>query len=307
MSKVHWLALSSVPGVGGVTAKKLIGRFGDIEAVFDTPDEDLLTVPRVTPDMVARLRAISLESLEEELASLGEEGIQVFTWDDEEYPANLRPTDDSPPVLFVSGDVRPEDERAVAIVGTREPTPSAVERAETIARELAARGWTIVSGLALGIDTAAHRGALKADEGRTLAVLGSGLRTIHPRENARLAEEIICRGALLSEFHPNSPPRGQNLMARDRIVSGLSRAVIVVEAGEKSGSLDTAAKARRQGRPVWAVPGSPGTDLLIKNGQAKSLDFPVVDWDRFSQGLPPTIDTPARDEGVQGQNQLSLF
>jgi DNA processing protein len=120
----------------------------------------------------------------------------------------------------------------------------------------------------LGIDSAAHRGALLADGGRTLAVLGSGMRTIHPRENILLAEEIATRGALISEFLPNTPPRGQNLMARDRIISGLSLAVIVMEAGLKSGTLDTAAKAQRQGRAVFAVPGSPGTDALLSAGAA---------------------------------------
>jgi DNA processing protein len=155
---------------------------------------------------------------------------------------------------------------------------------------LAARDLTIVSGLALGIDTAGHRGAVET--GRTFGVLGSGIRFIHPKENVELAESIIRCGAILSELHPNTPPKGQNLMARDRIISGLSKAVIVIEAGEKSGSLDTAAKALKQGRSVYAVPGSPGTDQLIAGG-AHRVNPAVIDFDHwveeFSQSSTSSI------------------
>jgi len=284
MAKVHWLALSAVSGVGGVTVRRLVDSLGSVEAIFDAPDEDLLAVPRVTPEIVARLRAISPDALEAELASLADEGLQVVTWDDSDYPENLRLAHDAPPVLFARGELLPEDAQAVAIVGTRQASASAAALAHALSRELAGRGITVVSGLALGIDTAAHRGALEADGGRTLAVLGSGLRSIHPRENVSLAREIVRRGALLSELHPNTPPRGQNLMARDRILSGLSLAVIVVEAQEKSGSLDTAAKARKQGRLLLAVPGSPGTDALLAQG-AEQLDPEVADMDQLSESI----------------------
>jgi len=284
MTKAHWLALSTVSGIGGVTVRRLVESVGSVEAIFDAPDEQLLAVPRVTPDVIARLRAVSLDALEEELASLADEGLQVVTWDDADYPENLRPVNDAPPVLFVRGELLAEDAQAVAIVGTRQATPRAAALAEMLARELAGRGLTVVSGLALGIDTAAHRGALEAESGRTLAVLGSGLRSIHPRENIPLAKTIVRRGALLSELHPNTPPRGQNLMARDRILSGLSRAVIVVEAQEKSGSLDTAAKARRQGRLLFAVPGSPGTEALLAQG-AERLEPEMADLNLFSERI----------------------
>ncbi len=271
MSTVHWLALIMLPGIGGVTARKLAERFGGVEDVWEASDEELLAVPRITPEVVRQLRALSLDDLERELESLSDSGLRIITWDDDDYPANLRHVGDAPALLFVRGDVLPEDDRAVAIVGTREPTPRAVRLAEKLAGELAGRDLTVVSGLALGIDTAAHRGALQAPDGRTLAVLGSGLNSIHPRENVQLAERIAGRGALLSELLPNTPPRGPSLMARDRIISGLSLAVVVVEAGEKSGSLDTAARAHRQGRLVLAVPGSPGTELLLSQG-AERLD-----------------------------------
>lgn len=299
MPEVHWLALSTVPGIGGVTARRLVERFGRVEAIWDAPDEELGRVPRITPEVIARLRAVSLDALEAELLALAEEGLDVVTWDDARYPARLREIDDAPLLLFVRGELRPEDAQAVAIVGTRWPTPQAAALAETLAYELAQRGFTIVSGLALGIDTAAHRGALRAEGGRTLAVLGSGLRAIHPRENVSLAEAITRRGALLSELHPNTPPRGPNLMARDRIVSGLSQAVVVVAAGEKSGSLDTAARAQRQGRLVFAIPGSPGTDALLSS-YAQPLDPQGTDIERLAQRLS------AASAAAQ-PTQLSLF
>jgi len=278
MSKVHWLALSMTPGIGGATARKLVESFGSIEAAFDAPDEELLQIPRVTAAIVEGLHAVSLEALEYELTSMDDEGVSVLTWDDDDYPANLRRASDSPPLLFVRGGLSAADENAVAIVGTREPATASAALAETLARGLAERGLAIVSGLALGIDTAAHLGALQADGGRTLAVLGSGLRVIHPRENSSLAEDIMNHGALLSEFHPGAPPSGPNLMARDRVVSGLSQAVIIVEADLKSGSMDTAAKARHQGRLVFAVPGSPGTDELLSAG-ATPLNPEDIDLD----------------------------
>lgn len=280
MTTVHWLALTTLSGLGGVTARKLLDRFGDVESIFAASADELTTIPRLTAPMAEQLLVAPIEQLESELLSLNDEGIDLLTWDDDRFPDYLRALSDAPMVLFVRGAFKKDDTQAVAIVGTREPSPVAVEAATTLGRELAARGLTIVSGLALGVDTAAHRGAIDSDGGRTLAVLGSGIRFIHPKENTELAEEIVSNGALLSELHPNTPPRGPQLMARDRIISGLSRAVIVVEAGEKSGSLDTAAKAKKQGRAVYAVPGSAGTEQLLTGGarrlQMKSLDFDAL-------------------------------
>jgi DNA processing protein len=300
MSKVHWLALSTLQGVGSVTVRKLIERFGSVEAIFDAPDADLLCVPRITAEVVARLRAISLNDLEVELTSLVDEGLQVITWDDAIYPVNLKQVQNAPPLLFMRGELQERDAQAVAIVGTRQPTSQADRLAEMLARELAARGLTIVSGLAVGIDTAAHRGALQAKNGRTLAVLGSGLRAIHPHQNISLAEEIVQHGALFSELAPNTRVRGANLMARDRIVSGLSLAVIVVEAKEKSGSLDTANRALRQERLLFAVPGSPGTDALLASG-AKALQPQAIDFDGLGQCISQ------RALGNNQTQQLSLW
>ncbi|MGQ9684494.1 MAG: DNA-processing protein DprA, partial [Anaerolineae bacterium] len=239
MAASHWLALSRIGRIGGVTARHLLRRFGSVQAVFAAEDDELLMVPRLTAEMVARLRDADLESYVRELAELAADGIRVLTWDDPDYPANLAPVPDAPPLLYLRGTLRPErDGAAVAIVGTRTPSDRAISQAEELAAALAGRGVTIVSGLALGIDTAAHRGALRAG-GRTIAVPGSGLGAIHPVSNRPLAEQIARAGALLSELPPLARPSGPSLMARDRIVSGLSRVLIVVEAAEESGSVDT--------------------------------------------------------------------
>jgi DNA processing protein len=236
-------------------------------------------VPRIGEKTLRAIRAVRLEQVEAELLSLEDEGISMLVWDDEDYPANLRAAADAPPLLFVRGTVLPEDARAVAIVGTRTPSSRGLENAHITAAALAVRGLTVISGLALGVDTAAHTGTLEAG-GRTLAVLGSGLRAIHPRSNAELAERIAVSGALLSELHPNTPVRGSQLMARDRIISGLSRAVVVVEARLESGSLDTARHAREQERPLFAIPGSPGCDALLQ-AEAHLLVPDETGWDRI--------------------------
>jgi DNA processing protein len=259
--------------------RRLLKRFGDAEAVFEAPDEALLTVSRIGEKTLRAIRTVRLEQVKAELLSLEDEGIDVLVWDDEDYPVNLRAAADAPPLLFVRGTVLPEDARAVAIVGTRTPSSRGLENAHITAAALTARGLTVVSGLALGVDTAAHTGALEAG-GRTLAVLGSGLRPIHPRSSAELAERIAVSGALLSELHPNTPIRGSQLMARDRTISGLSRAVVVVEARLESGSLDTARRAQGQGRPLFAIPGSPGCDALLQAG-AHLLVPDETGWDKI--------------------------
>ncbi len=300
MSKAHWLALSMVSGIGGATLRRLIEQFGHIEAVFEASGADLIQVPRVTSAIAERIKAISLPQIEDELLSLYEEGLAVLTLEDDDYPANLRPLSDAPALLFVRGELSPDDEQAVAIVGARQPTEASLALAETLGRELARHGLTIVSGLALGIDTAAHRGALAAQEGCTLAILGSGLRVIHPRRNVALSEEIAARGALLSELHPNTPPHARQLMARDRIISGLARAVIVVEAGQKSGSLDTAIRGRKQERLIFAIGGSPGTEELLSTGatplpaDSAAIDFEELSWRIKAHPLPGRPDAVIR-------------
>lgn len=300
MSKSHWLALASISGLGGATTKKLIDQFGDVESIFDASDEQLTTIPRFTETMAEQLRAVSPEKYEDEIYALAEQEIDVLTWDDARFPKRLRELKDAPVLLFVRGALKPADENAVAVVGTRAPTQAAAALATTLARELALRGLTVVSGLASGIDTAAHVGALDAEDGRTIALLGSGIRVIHPRENTELAERIAQHGAVLSEFMPNTPPRGPQLMARDRLISGASRAVIVVEASTKSGSLDTAERGRKQGRLVYAVPGSAGTEGLLKGG-ARRLEPDAIDFDALSDEIyAHTIESEKPAAPAQG-------
>jgi DNA processing protein len=284
MSKSHWLALASLSGLGGATAKKLLEEFGDVESIFDATDEQLLEIPRVTETMIESLRALNPDKYEQEIYALAEDEIDLLTWDDARFPKQLRALKDAPVVVFVRGGIKKGDENAVAIVGTRAASEGAIKIATTLAYELALRGLCVVSGLALGIDTAAHVGALDAEDGRTIAVLGSGIRMIHPRENAELAERVASHGALLSELMPNAPPRWPQLMARDRLISGLSRAVIVVEASQKSGSMDTAERARKQGRLVYAVPGSEGTEGLLKGG-ARRLEVDGIDFDKLADEM----------------------
>ena len=303
MSKAHWFALASLSSLGGATAKKLIEQCGDIESVFEATDEQLLAVPRVTETMVDGLRNLHPEKFEDEIYALAQDEIDILTWEDARFPKELRDLKDAPVILFARGALTKSDENAVAIVGTRAPSEASMKLAATVARELALRGLCVVSGLAMGIDTAAHAGALDAEDGRTIAVLGSGIRVIHPRENAELAERIAHHGALLSELMPNTPPRGPQLMARDRIISGLSRAVIVAEASTNSGSLDTAERARKQGRLVYAVPGSAGTDGLLKGG-ALRLDEDALDFDALAEAIYAAHSNATKPSSLQ---QGTLF
>ena len=268
MSKAHYLALGGIAGVGGVTARKLLDRFGTLASAFEADDDELLSVARVTPDIVRGMREADLDGLDASIEALGDEGVRILTWEDDDYPANLLEAKDSPYLLYSVGDLLPEDNLAAAVIGSRECSSASIDAAHAIAEGLAEQGVTVVSGLAVGIDSAGHRGALAARKGRTIAVLGCGLKNIHPRENSQMAWEIAERGAVVTEYAPNVSVRGPQLMARDRIISGLSRAVVVVEAGLQSGSMDTAERARKQDRFLFAVPGSPGTDALIRSGAA---------------------------------------
>jgi len=291
MNTSYWLALTFTPGIGSVTARKLIDRFGDIESIFAASPEEIASIPRISLSIAQGLLSTPIEQLEAELLSLNVEGIDVLTWDDDQYPANLIALKDAPCVLFFRGAILPADHQAVGIVGTRQPSERAADFAQTLGRELAERGLTVISGLAEGVDTSAHRGALTSPKGRTIAVLGSGIRVIHPQSNTQLAEQIVPQGALLSELHPNTPPRGPQLMARDRIISGLSRAVIVVEADVKSGSLDTAARAKKQKRPVYAIPGSSGTDDLLKE-DARQILPDRINFDILAEEI---LNSPVRN------------
>lgn len=305
MSKVHWYGLSRLPGIGGATLSKLLDRFGNAESVFAATDNQLLQVRRVTERTVAALRALSLEAIEEELASLAADGIGILTWKDTAYPSQLLQIGSPPPILYIRGRLEAQDRNSVAIVGTRSPRSGSARLAQVLASQLAKAGITVVSGLAKGVDTSAHTGALETPAGRTIAVLGSGLNAIHPRENERLAMRIAQQGALLSEVGPDVRARGTQLMARDRIISGLSRAVVVVEANLESGSLDTARKAQKQRRLLYAFPGSPGTDNLLEEG-ARQLKPNQIDYEDLIHAIQRPLHRQRSDDETARQLSLDL-
>jgi len=266
-----------VKGIGSVRLRTLLDAFGDAQQAW-TASSQALRQAGLSDKLVEnleRLRAdVSLEGVWEDIQA---QGIEVLTWQDDGYPTRLRDLDNAPPVLYLRGAITPDDDWAVAIVGTRRATSYGRQVTERIARELAHNGVTVVSGMARGIDGVAHRAALDAG-GRTLAVLGSGVDRIYPPEHRRLAEDIISRGALVSDYPPGTPPDGRNFPPRNRIIAGLSLATVVVEAGRRSGALITSDFALEQGREVFAVPGnviapqSRGTNRLIQQGAHPLLD-----------------------------------
>ncbi|MGE4357560.1 MAG: DNA-processing protein DprA [Candidatus Omnitrophota bacterium] len=268
------IILNSVEGMGFLKLKRLKETFGSFGKISALSEEELSKVESITKNLAAKIKKAFKEfNLQRELRLIKEHKINLLSFEDDNYPKNLKEIYDPPYLLYMQGELREKDSNALAIVGSRLASYYGLTLAEKFSYLLASRGITIVSGLARGIDTQAHKGALKA-RGRTLAVLGAGLVNIYPEENKKLAEEIIKNnnGALLSEFPLEYPPLKQNFPRRNRIISGLSKGVIVVEAGEKSGALITADFALEQGREVFAVPGkidsptSRGTHSLIKQG-----------------------------------------
>lgn len=246
----YWAALSSIRGVGPKTVQALVSQFGSPEKALSASIIEIARTPRLNPRLASEIVGVrrKLAGLEKFIAQVSKAGIDVLCPDSCEYPHLLKLIEDFPPILYRKGAGLPEDEATVAIVGTRFPTSKGIEVAERIAVELARRGFVVVSGLARGIDTAAHRGALKVG-GRTSAVIGSGLKMVYPPENCQLAGNICSNGAILSECHPNEVASGQRLIQRNRIISGLSLGVILVE--PRSGALNTAERALEQGRCVF--------------------------------------------------------
>jgi len=267
----YWIALRAVEEVGCVGYRALLAAFSSPRAVFSAPARSLQTVSGIGPKTADHIRSFSnWRMAEREVTLAAKHGVAVVTCEDPRYPRNLLNIYDYPPFLYVKGSLV-SDEVCVAIVGSRLASVYGRYVTEKISRELALKGLTVVSGLARGIDAAAHRGAL-AGKGRTIAVLGCGLDVVYPPENEELAQAIAANGALVTEFPFGTPPNAPNFPSRNRIISGLSLGVVVVEAGEKSGSLITARIAAEQGRSVFAVPGaieaagSRGTNRLIKQG-----------------------------------------
>jgi DNA processing protein len=266
-----WVALNLVKGIGAARMRMLLDAFGSAETAWNASQPELEAA-----GLNARLAQTVLQTRQSGQAEavwgiIERQHIQVITWDDPTYPTRLNEIANPPPVLYVRGALTAADSFAVGIVGTRRATPYGRQAAEQLSRELAGAGLAIVSGLARGIDAAAHQAALNAG-GRTLAVLGSGVDQIYPPEHRRMAEAIAEQGAVISDYPPGTGPEAANFPPRNRLIAGLSLGVIVVEAGEKSGALITADFAVEQGRMVFAVPGpiyapqSRGTNLLIQHG-----------------------------------------
>lgn len=271
-AQLYWLALHLVPGLGTRNALKLIRQYGDPERIFHASLSELRACGELPLAVAESIHSgITFEDASAEADKAGAVGAQIITFSDPRYPQRLKEIFDPPILLYARGRVELLNSHHVAVVGTRRPTPYGRAVAQKLSRELARTGLTIVSGLARGIDTCAHQGALEAD-GSTVAVLGNGVDVAYPRENSKLMDQIAERGLVLSEFSLSSTAFPQNFPIRNRIISGLGYAVLVIEGAQYSGSLITARLALEQGREVMAVPGnitskpSWGPNLLIKDG-----------------------------------------
>ncbi len=270
--KKELILLNMVPGLGCIRLKALIDELGDPCNIFKAPVKKLKSIRGISTQIAEAIKgAYSDYNVDKEAELITRTGVKVITLFDKEYPECLKAIYDPPILLYIKGDFRKEDELSVAIVGSRKCTYYGLSMAEKIASELVSHRIVIVSGLARGIDTAAHKGAIK-NKGRTIAVLGNGLSHVYPAENKELAEHISHNGILVSEFPMETKPYKQNFPRRNRIISALSKGVLVVEAAQRSGALITADFALEQGRDVFAVPGmadrfsSNGTNALIKQG-----------------------------------------
>ncbi len=288
--RLAWVALTLTPGLGPKRILKAAQILQDMSRLFRLSLTELesLNLPAASAQWIFSGQARA--EAEQELVRIHEKGGVILTYSDERYPERLREIFDPPPVLWALGDVRLLSRPAIAVVGTRAPTPYGTGMAEILARDLAARKLVILSGMARGVDTAAHRGALGAN-GKTVAVWGTGVDVIYPKENKSLAQDILSSGgAILSEYRLGTFPAPQNFPKRNRIISGISVGVLVVEAGENSGTRVTARCALEQDRDVYAVPGNVttknawGPNTLIKQG-AKL----VATWEDVWEGLSTQV------------------
>ncbi len=288
-----WLALALTPGLGARMAGKLLREMGSPQAIFSASLTELES--KRLPAAVAQ--AIHsrgpLSDAAKELAAAQAAGVKLLTWDEPEYPARLREIFDPPPLLYVRGNIELLGKHLISVVGARRPTPYGNQMAERLGRDLADRGLVVTSGLARGVDSCAHKGALSSPNGATIGILGCGIDVIYPKENRKIFEEMVQRGAIISEFPMGTFPAPQNFPIRNRIIAGISLGVVVVEGAQYSGSLITARLAMEFGREVFGVPGNAtqptsfGPNQLIKQG-AKL----VTGWEDVIEELP----TPIRAE-----------
>jgi len=308
---LQWLALGLTPGLGPSRARRLVEHFGSVAAVFRASLTELEAKGLLAVSGQSLGTGKSLELAQEELAKTAAAGVVIVSLDDPAYPARLKEIYDPPLVLYVRGNVQVLSQPGIAVVGTRHPTPYGSGMAERLAIDLAARGLIIISGMARGVDSSAHRGAIAA-KGKTVAVFGTGVDVPYPKENTRLADQIVgLGGALISEFPIQTFPAPQNFPIRNRIISGMSMGVLVVEAAEYSGTRITARCALEQNREVFAVPGnvtnknSWGPNTLIKQG-AKL----VATWEDVWEELPENVRlalAPAKGDESPAGETASLF
>jgi DNA processing protein len=309
--KLQWLALSLTPGIGAGRGRRLVESFGGVDHLFAASLTALEAagLPAAAAQSIALGKSLELAAAELDHAK--EEGATVIVPGDAEYPRRLLEIYDPPLVLYLKGNAEVIDKPGIAIVGTRHPTPYGTGMAERLSCDLAARGLMIFSGMARGIDTAAHRGALNA-HGRTVAIWGTGIDEVYPKENQKIADQILASGgAVLTEFPLGTFPAPQNFPIRNRIISGIAIGVLVIEAGEFSGTRVTARCALEQGREVFAVPGnvtnklSWGPNTLIKQGAAL-----VATWEDVWEALPAdtrlALAPPEQPESQAGAS-ASLF
>ena len=246
------VGLNMTGAIGGIRLKKLLDAFGRPQDILSAPFEKLRQIEGIGDKTALLICSVKKEAVAKEFSLIKKYGLKVITLEKSDYPENLKEIPDAPPVLYLKGELKQEDKFSLAIVGSRRASFYGLSSAERFAAEMALCGFTVVSGLAYGIDTSAHRGALKVG-GRTIAVIGSGFNNIYPEENTELAEEISQNGAVISEFPVNTLPLKQNFPRRNRIISGLSIGTLVAEAAQNSGALITADFALEQGREVQFI------------------------------------------------------
>lgn len=301
------MQINLTKGIGSVTYKRLLERFGSNRAILSASKEDLEKVSGIGPKLAQNImNASNNNDIKNELNNAEKNNIKIVPYYSNEYPSNLKAIYDPPLVLYIRGNIIENDIMAIAIVGSRACTYYGKVQAEKISRSLAQIGFTIISGMARGIDSAAHDCALKAG-GRTIAVLGCGLSRIYPKDNQELADKIVENGAVISELPLSTPPDNRNFPPRNRIISGLSLGVVIVEAALRSGSLITAQWALDQGKEVFAVPGpidsahSKGSHKLIKEG-AKLVEG----TDDIIEELGPLSESLKTRNGIEVKDPRSL-
>ena len=309
-ASLDWVSLSLTPGLGSRMAGKLLRQFGSPQEIFRASLTELEACRLPSAPARAVQSRSAHKDAEAELAKVRKlGGCRLLNWDEPEYPKRLLEIYDPPPLLYVRGDASVLNRHSISMVGTRRPTPYGNQVAERLGRDLAARGLTIVSGMARGIDSSAHHGACQASNGATVGVLGTGVDVVYPKENKKLFAEVEKRGALISEFPLGTHPAPENFPIRNRVVAGMSLGTVVVQGAQYSGSLITARLGMEFGREVYGVPGSITVDVsfapnqLIKQG-AKL----VTSWEDVIEELPTEIRAELFPvEATTGEQRASLF